>query len=533
LKTIVFHSYKGGVGRTLLLANFALALSRLDKRVVMLDFDFDSPGLPFKFDLEDKIQKGYVDYLVDKSSKRYNNKYSKDCLQYIKNINVKIPGEKNLWLIPTGNPASKVYWKNLASDKFNTSFYFTKAEIKGRDFSYQSLSNNIHAFIKDKELINEYFKADYLLVDAKAGSERLSVSLLLWADTVVSMFVPHKEGLFGTALIQRSLLNERIFAKLPESIQRKIDIIPVLCRIPELSQRFEETKTTVVNNFMKIWNEMNTPDTELPEPQKIWQDLMVLVENRNLEKDERLLLDNLHKHDRKVLLTHNYVEIFSRIAPLPSEKESASDSLKYWFNELKMRQDFIILEKYFEDHSYIGKMINPDDNEPNIALRIKTLHSMMTSIFEKASQAMELQGKTKNEIDTSIKESLFEAGKRSGESFGSKMMLSNKVWENIPEKFEKRLEEWCRFDSSVGFGKIESQQRQNDSNVFDVYIKGNAFYSEKTKKKWYDLNEFLRGYISGVLKWILYKGKEDVNVKNENKENNERTVFSFNSVKND
>jgi Mrp family chromosome partitioning ATPase len=49
VETVAFYSYKGGVGRSLLLAYAARYLAAiLGKRVVALDFDFEAPGLHYK-----------------------------------------------------------------------------------------------------------------------------------------------------------------------------------------------------------------------------------------------------------------------------------------------------------------------------------------------------------------------------------------------------------------------------------------------------------------------------------------------------
>jgi len=45
MRTLVFHSVKGGLGRTLALCNLARALASTGRRVLMLDFDFTAPGL--------------------------------------------------------------------------------------------------------------------------------------------------------------------------------------------------------------------------------------------------------------------------------------------------------------------------------------------------------------------------------------------------------------------------------------------------------------------------------------------------------
>ncbi|MBK7057003.1 MAG: AAA family ATPase [Leptospiraceae bacterium] len=43
MKTVTFYSYKGGVGRTLALANIAMRLSEFGKKVCILDFDLEAP----------------------------------------------------------------------------------------------------------------------------------------------------------------------------------------------------------------------------------------------------------------------------------------------------------------------------------------------------------------------------------------------------------------------------------------------------------------------------------------------------------
>jgi CobQ/CobB/MinD/ParA nucleotide binding domain len=49
VETVAFYSYKGGVGRSMLLANAARYLAMHGKGVVALDFDFEAPRLHYKF----------------------------------------------------------------------------------------------------------------------------------------------------------------------------------------------------------------------------------------------------------------------------------------------------------------------------------------------------------------------------------------------------------------------------------------------------------------------------------------------------
>lgn len=68
MKTVAFYSYKGGVGRTLALSNIAMRLSDFHKKVCVLDFDLEAPGVHYKFKSMFKnqpfqLQKGIVDYI--------------------------------------------------------------------------------------------------------------------------------------------------------------------------------------------------------------------------------------------------------------------------------------------------------------------------------------------------------------------------------------------------------------------------------------------------------------------------------------
>jgi MinD-like ATPase involved in chromosome partitioning or flagellar assembly len=43
-EVITFYSYKGGVGRTMALANVALWLSQAGYRTLVVDWDLEAPG---------------------------------------------------------------------------------------------------------------------------------------------------------------------------------------------------------------------------------------------------------------------------------------------------------------------------------------------------------------------------------------------------------------------------------------------------------------------------------------------------------
>src|SRR5437588_10900977 len=64
---VTFYSYKGGVGRTMALANIAVSLARLGMRVLTVDWDLEAPGLHRYFADKQKrnSEGGLLDYLID------------------------------------------------------------------------------------------------------------------------------------------------------------------------------------------------------------------------------------------------------------------------------------------------------------------------------------------------------------------------------------------------------------------------------------------------------------------------------------
>lgn len=68
---VVFYSFKGGLGRSTLLASFAIQRAQLGERVCVLDFDLDSPGAGrlLSADTEGRTASwGVVDFLLERPS---------------------------------------------------------------------------------------------------------------------------------------------------------------------------------------------------------------------------------------------------------------------------------------------------------------------------------------------------------------------------------------------------------------------------------------------------------------------------------
>ena len=65
---VTFYSYKGGVGRSMAMANVADILARRGARVLMIDFDLEAPGLEQYFQIHQPSARrhlGLLDLLLE------------------------------------------------------------------------------------------------------------------------------------------------------------------------------------------------------------------------------------------------------------------------------------------------------------------------------------------------------------------------------------------------------------------------------------------------------------------------------------
>lgn len=492
MKTIAFHSYKGGVGCSMALANFAKALMKVGKRVTVLDMDFEAPGIHMKLGLPlNIVKRGFVDYLVDKSRlsrSRYSDGDSLDIRQYAQPLDE----QDRSFLIPAGDFTRNLYWGLIASETFNRFFYLDESQLDDPEAGKWLVERNFAWFREDKRLIKEAFRPDYLLIDCRTATERASVPLLLFADTVVTLFAPNSEGMYGTALMLAALQRQ----------SHKIAAITVVSRVPEsYSKKDAEKLRTGV--FTEIWQEVGDSFV-LPDH------FYLLHEYRGLESQERLVLDSQIADDLEVRLAHDYVELFRAIAPEIDDelKNQEGNDGKDWKQTLGMNPSAEIFERYFALDATQGKLLNRD-NQPNVALRVETLRQMMDTLYiEFCDSTQQISPQAVQRVSTAF----YNAGCAAGRSFGRIMMETDKFWKTgVPDDLKKRLADWAQFDSEVGFGKISVELGESDALHGSIAIAGN-FLTNGRKANDPDINQFLRGYLQGVLECLLERAHIDVQI---------------------
>lgn len=262
MKTITFYSYKGGVGRTLALVNIANRLAESGKKVCVMDFDLEAPGLDSKYanGLQGKITQGLVDYIYSYACQHIIPKQIK---AYTVEVD-KFSTENKLTFIPAGNTADGNYWKKLA-------------RINWWDLLYAEHSYGIDFFLNLKQQIEDELKPDYLLIDSRTGiTEMSSVTMSILADKIVVLAANNEENIRGCARILDALTQED-----NNLLGNEKEIHFVLTRIPRGKNPDEriqnEIKYNQKINFIREVVKKN--GKELASTTKIYSD-------RELEKNE-------------------------------------------------------------------------------------------------------------------------------------------------------------------------------------------------------------------------------------------------------
>jgi MinD-like ATPase involved in chromosome partitioning or flagellar assembly len=294
MQTIAFYSYKGGTGRSLVVANVARYLAQFGQSVVAIDLDLEAPGLHYKLEINDqhtsnKQCKGIVDYIHTLIAEGKKPSSISDYLCKVKQL----PNEQGqISLFPAGSAPSVSYWKKLSEINWHEWFYLPEAK-------------GVQLFLELKELIREEIKPDFLLIDSRTGiTEISSAATTILPEKIVCLFLPNRENLEGIRTILRSF---RKTPRIPEQ-SLPIEVIPVLARIP--ADYSGDTEQDLIKSIKKYLNE---PAEELKDTLSI-EDIFVLHSEPELQVSESLRVGGTKSPDESILL-RDYLRLFAVLIP--------------------------------------------------------------------------------------------------------------------------------------------------------------------------------------------------------------------------
>ena len=205
-----FYSFKGGVGRTMALVNTAVTLALRGRRVLVVDFDVEAPGLD-TFDVLRPREEvpGIIDFVAEyvKSGKAPNVAgYIGDC------SDIGQEGGK-LWIMPSGR---------------NDTYAATLGQIDWVD-----LYERRDGFVLFEDLRKQWSRTvqpDYVLIDSRTGhTDSSGICTRQLPDSVVILFFPNEQNLRGLTQVVRD-----IRAEADEPRRKNIALHFVMSNVPDL-----------------------------------------------------------------------------------------------------------------------------------------------------------------------------------------------------------------------------------------------------------------------------------------------------------
>jgi tetratricopeptide (TPR) repeat protein/MinD-like ATPase involved in chromosome partitioning or flagellar assembly len=207
-KIITFYSYKGGTGRSMALANVAWILASNRKKVLVVDWDLEAPGLhryfyPFLMDKDLTASDGLIDFVLDfaiegatpskgaEPDKEWYKAHT-NILRYAMSLDWKFPEPGTLDFIPAGRQSSS-YARNVNS--FNWQKFYDR---HGGGVFLEAVKEKLRA---------EY---DYILIDSRTGvSDTSGVCTVQMPDTVVICFTLNYQSIEGASAVASSVRGQR------------------------------------------------------------------------------------------------------------------------------------------------------------------------------------------------------------------------------------------------------------------------------------------------------------------------------------
>ena len=250
---VTFYSFKGGVGRTMALANVACILAGRGRRVLCIDLDLEAPGLtylavrergqvartPGFVDLiSDLLKKGTAAPIADKSNPLAFLEYTHE-LPIPKHA---IRGEGGkLRLMPAGR-MDEQYEDRLRDIDLGRLY----GEGKGKP-----ILKHLRNIIANSD------QFDYVLIDSRTGfSEEAGICVRDLSDHLVILFGLNRQNVAGTGRFLKRLRQQRIE---PSGIIMAASPIP-LGEDELRNQRLDHAK----NEFRDAWGENAEVNLQIP-----------------------------------------------------------------------------------------------------------------------------------------------------------------------------------------------------------------------------------------------------------------------------
>lgn len=189
---VSFYSYKGGVGRTTSLIAFANYYAyHYKKKIVILDFDFEAPGVINFFDIDfvENPKNGIIEYILDSQA----SKEILDFSDYYVEVSKKFSGNGSIHIMPAGNIFNS---KNIESYIEG----LARIDINSADTVLLKIEKLLDTI--EKEL-----GPDLILIDSRTGfSDIFGLLSHSISSFVVGFFTQNKQNTPGLEMFLHTMI---------------------------------------------------------------------------------------------------------------------------------------------------------------------------------------------------------------------------------------------------------------------------------------------------------------------------------------
>jgi len=268
----MFYSYKGGAGRTVASGNVAAALAKLGKRVLIIDMDFEAPGLQDVFRIEKtekfKHGQGIQDYFRSNLT-----------LEEIKEeVVIDLTAEENLlrrYTIPE-----------------NACFLYLMATP--RTVVVFSDESDLHPKMKDLiEFLKDSYKLDYIILDAASGIRESYILSVQACDEMMIFFRWSRQHLEGTLRLLKLMTR---MEELGQGIWKPFKLVAsAVPREEDLEKLHDETlvlalkgaKNESMARLQRELKEKGGIFAEIPEIVQLkWQESVIVFDRENTSYEQ-------------------------------------------------------------------------------------------------------------------------------------------------------------------------------------------------------------------------------------------------------
>jgi tetratricopeptide (TPR) repeat protein len=252
-RIITFYSYKGGIGRTMALANVAWILASNGHRVLAIDWDLESPGLhryfhPFLVDKQLRESPGVIDMIRAYASAATRPVDTADApdldledlaqiQRYASSLDYPFPDGGGIDLVPAGRQ--------------EPAYSGTVLTFNWDDF-YRRLEGGAFLVALREDLRRHY---DYVLLDSRTGlSDNAGICTVLLPDVVVDCFALSNQSIEGAVAIAHSIRRQR-------SDPPKLLPVPMRVEDGELG-KLDRSRTYARQRFEPVIRPLGLPDSD-------------------------------------------------------------------------------------------------------------------------------------------------------------------------------------------------------------------------------------------------------------------------------